>query len=1265
MKIIKRSGQEVDFNPEKIKSAISRANLEVKETERATDKEIEQMTDNVVELCEKSTYILNVEDIQELVETEIMNNRKFDLAKVYIRYRYKHSLARKVSPMDSQILSLVNLDNEELKTENSNKNPVIVSTQRDYIAGEVSKDISKRLLLPEKLVKAHEEGIIHIHDLDYYIQDVHNCVDGRSWIYYKDSDGIHYIQINELQDKYNYDITRDGQTFIPEDKTYILSRNGWSRIKAFNVRETKRHEKSYTVHPKCGLPLTMTGKHRVPVIRDGIETVVDAEELKVGDTLLTIKDLYIDIRNESFNGKYVNLVEFCIDRCIDAKICNTKKLDKYIQYKYNTSLWELLKKIGVNYQHSKKNMDVAVLDYLLNNIEIPFDVLMSMRIKCKHSKYSLPIFIPLSPKLAKLFGYIYADGGVYVNESQSTYQVTFTNTNEHMIDDFINAFEDVFEIRLSKIYPTETSTSPCIRSTCGSRILVELFKNFDDSHFNGSGDMRIPKFIITGDEDIKLAFLSASFDCDGYLSDTSIGYTTACEEYCDQFHEILTSLGYHPRKKIINARGSEYNFKNMSGTRNYNNYVLSINRNDEKHDLYERMNTIKENTSYYQTKDAIYNTKTNFDEIIAITESDNTITVYDFQTEDHWFIANDIIVHNCSLVNLEDMLQNGTVISGKKIDSPKTFSTACNIATQIIAKVASSQFGGQTITLAHLAPFVQRSRDKFRKKVREEYAAIGLHLSDEQINTIAEMRVNDDIERGIQTMQYQILTLMTCNGQAPFVTVFMYLNEVEDPQTRKDLKTIIKEVLRQRMIGVKNEKGVYVTPSFPKLIYVTDEDNIWEGTPDFDVTMMAAQCSAKRMVPDYISAKKCKELKDGNVFPCMGCVDGDEVITYKLLNNLYVESFSRMWNRVSLLFKVKLQHKGDPHLYMDVEGVEIYDKENGFVEVKRVIKNLSSDWVRITFSNGRMLQCTTDHPLPVVGKGRTFVRDLNIGDRVPLVKSQFTDESFEMDQEFAWALGVIVCDGCYDRQMNVTIAMEGEDEIADALESILKKVYGSEMILKEWHRGKKGDYKELRFSNRIRMEQDMKELFGGTPKKERQIPNVIFRTNLETRLSFLGGLIDADGYINASGTISTIQLGSTNKELALQQMMLMQSCGINARMYKNYYKKGSSKIRYRVEGDAIPELAQYIKCEKKRNNIENTERTNKSNVTNDDASIISIEYLDGVIDWSYDVTTESDYFDVSGIYSHNCRSFLHPWYDENGKPKFYGRFNQGKLVMPL
>ena len=1240
MKIIKRSGKEVDFDAEKIKSAITRANLEVKEIERATEEEVRIMTESVVNLCKNSTYILNVEDIQEMVETEIMSNRKFELAKVYIRYRYKHSLARKTSPMDSQILSLVNLDNEELKTENSNKNPTIVSTQRDYIAGEVSKDISKRLLLPEHLVKAHEEGIIHIHDLDYYVQDVHNCVDGRSWIYYKDSDGIHYIQINELQDKYNYDITKDGQTFIPEDKTYILSRNGWSRIKAFNVRETKRHEKSYTVHPKCGLPLTMTGKHRVPVVRNGIETVVDAQDLKVGDTLLTIKDLYIDIRNESFSGKYINLVEFCIDRCIDAKICNTKKLDKYIQYKYNTSLWELLKKIGVNYQHSKKNMDVAVLDYLLNNIEIPFDVLMSMRIRCKHSKHSLPIFIPLSPKLAKLFGYIYADGGVYVNENQSTYQVTFTNTNETMIDDFINAFEDVFEIRLSKIYPTETSTSPCIRSTCGSRILVELFKNFDDSYFNGSGDMRIPKFIITGDEDIKLAFLSASFDCDGYLSDTSIGYTTACEEYCDQFHEILTSLGYHPRKKIINARGSEYNFKNMSGTRNYNNYVLSINRNDEKHDLYERMNTIKENTSYYQTKDAIYNTKTNFDEIVAITESDDTITVYDFQTEDHWFIANDIIVHNCSLVNIEDMLQNGTVISGKKIDTPNKFSTACNITTQIIAKVASSQFGGQTITLSHLAPFVQRSRDKFRNKVREEFEAIGLHVSDEKINAIAEMRVNDDIEQGVQTLQYQILTLMTCNGQAPFVTVFMYLNEVEDPQTRKDLKTVIKEVLRQRMIGVKNDKGVWVTPAFPKLIYVTDEDNIWEGTPDFDVTYMAAECSAKRMVPDYISAKKCRELKEGNVFPCMGCVDGDSIITYKYKGTLFVESFREMWERLSIEFNPKKQNIGNDnpcsHLYMDLSNVEIWDSSSGFVKCKRIIRNWSDKLLHIRLENGTEMDCTYDHPFHVLDKSpsqeRVFAKDLKVGDKVYTPNKQFISEEItNIDNEIFWLMGyefgfrfigLPECTGeAFKRAQNAILKYDldkTDTNFINSYERILNKYIYS---------------------------------IDNTNMKTNGIPNILFRCTATNIKYFIAGLCDNVKTLFKTLGILSVRIPCFYQGSEWQKLIsLLNAIGLR------YFKFPDSTA---IE---IPDWLYEIMCD---HDIKTSMDIIPYYSTNTTETKIKGIFPVNIQSFVYDVTTESDFFEVNGMQSHNCRSFLHPWYDESGNPKFYGRFNQGKLVMPL
>lgn len=233
-------------------------------------------------------------------------------------------------------------------------------------------------------------------------------------------------------------------------------------------------------------------------------------------------------------------------------------------------------------------------------------------------------------------------------------------------------------------------------------------------------------------------------------------------------------------------------------------------------------------------------------------------------------------MHNCDLVNLEDMLQNGTVISGTMIEKPHTFSTACNIATQIIAQIASSQYGGQSISLAHLAPFVDLSRQKFRKDVKAELEAAGVEPDEEQINKITELRVKNEIKRGVQTIQYQVITLMTTNGQAPFVTVFMYLDEVPEGQTRDDLKLIIEEVLRQRIQGVKNESGVWITPAFPKLIYVLDEDNITEGSKYWDVTCLAAKCTAKRMVPDYISAKKMRELKidkngNGNVYTCMGC----------------------------------------------------------------------------------------------------------------------------------------------------------------------------------------------------------------------------------------------------------------------------------------------------------------------------------------------------------------------------------------------------------
>lgn len=227
--------------------------------------------------------------------------------------------------------------------------------------------------------------------------------------------------------------------------------------------------------------------------------------------------------------------------------------------------------------------------------------------------------------------------------------------------------------------------------------------------------------------------------------------------------------------------------------------------------------------------------------------------------------------HNCDLINLEDMLQNGTVISETMIEKPHSFFTACNVTTQIVAQVASNQYGGQTFTLSHLAPFVDISRKKIRKQVIEERTACGDSLDDRIVNKVVESRLRSEVKSGIQTIQYQLITLMTCNGQAPFVTMFMYLDEVPEGQERDDLAMIIEEVLRQRMQGVKNEKGIWITPAFPKLIYVLDEDNITKDSKYWYLTELSAECTAKRMVPDYISAKVMRSLKQGDVYPCMGC----------------------------------------------------------------------------------------------------------------------------------------------------------------------------------------------------------------------------------------------------------------------------------------------------------------------------------------------------------------------------------------------------------
>ena len=486
MKIIKRSGTEVVFDIDKIVNAIRAANLEVEESSRLTDRQVVYAAQNVAEACENAGHTVSVEEIQDLVEDEIMRLDCYEVARHYIIYRYVQSLKRQKNTTDDKILSLIECNNEEVKQENSNKNPTVNSVQRDYMAGEISKDLTQRVLLPQEIVDAHNEGLIHFHDSDYFAQHMHNC------------------------------------------------------------------------------------------------DLVNLEDMLQNGTVIT-----------------GTLIE-----------CNNEEAKQ---------------------ENSNKN--------------------------------------------------------------------------------------------------------PVVNSTQRDYMAGEVSRDITNR-------LLLPREIVE-----------------------------AHEEGIIHFHD----------------------------------------------------------TDYFAQH-----------------------------------------MHNCDLVNLEDMLQNGTVITGTMIEKPHSFATACNIATQIVAQVASNQYGGQSISLTHLAPFVEVSRQKIRRIVLAEMASIGVDPGEEKISELVEARLREEIRRGVQTIQYQVVTLLTTNGQAPFITVFMYLNEARNEREKKDLAMIIEEMLLQRYQGVKNEQGVWVTPAFPKLIYTLEEDNIHEDSPYWYLTELAAKCTARRMVPDYISEKKMKELK-GDVYTCMGC----------------------------------------------------------------------------------------------------------------------------------------------------------------------------------------------------------------------------------------------------------------------------------------------------------------------------------------------------------------------------------------------------------
>ncbi len=615
---------------------------------------------------------------------------------------------------------------------------------------------------------------------------------------------------------------------------------------------------------------------------------------------------------------------------------------------------------------------------------------------------------------------------------------------------------------------------------------------------------------------------------------------------------------------------------------------------------------------------------------------------------------------NCCLINLKDMLDNGTVINKCMVETPKSFHTACTITTQIIAQVASSQYGGQAINGIDriLAPYVRKSFERnLEFLVNDSDVDHKYGVPYKECEKLAWDLTKREIRDGVQTIQYQLNTLQTTNGQSPFVTLALHFEP--DYEYAKEAAMVCKEILKQRIQGVKNEQGVVITPVFPKLIYVLDEHNIHEDSPYYYLTKLAAECTTKRMYPDYVSAKKMRETHDGQVYSPMGCYVGDAIVTYQTENETRNESLERAWNNLKYKYQAIKNEDGEEILCAD----EKISSQGKLVPMSRIIRKKAHDWLRFTFSGGRTATVTLDHIFRLTDGRDVLAKDMTVGDKVDFAPATVDLPSRSIDTYLAWLIGVMVCDGSYRNHVFVSLGQDKED-IIERTSKLLSDFFNYPVkIIDKSKYGMKYNYKEVSLDKGPSNKADeavtfFSSIFGGVKKTDRQLPADFLLWPREARMSLLAGIVDADGYISKSS--GCVEIGSTNKALAHQEMVLAESLGFDTSVYLNRYdSKDKNKIRYQVSFIPNEDLVNAMASQKKINNVgEYREKCAEKGV------ITKIEPLQFDA-WAYDVTTENELFDVDGIVSHNCRSFLTLWKDENGEYKFDGRFNMGVVSLNL
>ena len=864
MKVIKRDGSKQEFDSNKIKLAIQKAWESIlSEEENIKDEALNNLTNKVLDkLNKRKNY--NVEEIQDLVELTLMEEKYFEVAKKFIEYRQTHKIARnKYSEMIEVVTEKLKAKN--IQNQNANMDENSFGGRVNEITGVILKNYALDYLVSKTTKENHLNNIIYIHDLDHYSLGDHNCAHENSWVYISNDkwDNMRYMQLKDLAKEINLKPNQEAR--MENSDYFILARDGWTKLKGMTSRYMEEGEPLYTIKTHSGIPLKLTGKHRIPIIRNNEEILSEVKDIQVGDCLIDVDRSYINNKNifesslnwKELNNKYPE---------IRLRVCGTRAVGRFLRYKYNVDLTNWAKKNQVKDLCNLEKIEFDKFEKLIEEYPIPYELYNSLSVCAMGGKKRFPIHVPLTPELAKIFAFVYADGGFYYSKEQGTYLVEFTNTNPDIIEEFQRCYEKCFGFRLKSTSAINEWGTKGYWLYETSKLIYYLLHNFAGAKKKRVDDISIPDWVMNGSEDIKMSYLAACVDTDGCWGDRELDYTSCCERYCEQLILLMNSLGYHPYKTYSGKAGIPIKFGYKITKSKYDAYSVRLGRIEELKDLYNKLNTIKRRDSYLADKSISRIFKES--KILYIKKEEYSGVVYDLETESHWYIINNYVSHNCLSLPLDKLLANGFNTRQTDVRPAGSISSAMQLVAVLMQLQSLQQFGGVSAT--HLdwtmVPYIRKSFAKHYKdglKYIEKYPEIDYEI-ESMLKNIIDYSIEDpeweayapngykyalektekETHQAVEAMYHNLNTLQSRSGcQLPFSSINY------GTCTLPEGRMVIKELLNVSIegLGKLHRTSIFPCSIFQYMKGVNDKP----GTPNYDLKLLALESTSKRLYPNY------------------------------------------------------------------------------------------------------------------------------------------------------------------------------------------------------------------------------------------------------------------------------------------------------------------------------------------------------------------------------------------------------------------------------